>query len=224
MVREAEEHAAEDARRREEAELKNRADNLAYAAERLLREEGERLPSDVKLEIENQTQALRQALEQNDILPVRRSLETLESALQRAQPVGATTSGNGQGSGAGRGPGTVEGEFREVSRSALQAGWNAERRRHDHPQRHHGEAFDEGRSSRRSCASSSSTPASSPTRARRRERRASRRLERLKINSYQTVAAEERPSRCAGLAGGRQRHRQSCLDIANGPTPTSRRR
>ena len=40
MVREAEQHASEDAQRREEAELRNRADNLAYAAEKLLREPG----------------------------------------------------------------------------------------------------------------------------------------------------------------------------------------
>jgi molecular chaperone DnaK len=115
MVREAEEHAADDARLREEAELKNRADNVAYSAERLLREEGERLPSDVKLEIENQTQALRQALEQNDMSSVRRTMETLESALQRAQPVGAATGGNGQTGGQDTSSeGTVEGEFREV--------------------------------------------------------------------------------------------------------------
>jgi molecular chaperone DnaK len=115
MVREAEEHAADDARLREEAELKNRADNVAYSAERLLREEGERLPSDVKLEIENQTQALRQALEQNDIPSVRRSFEMLEGALQRAQPVGAATGGNGQAGGQDMSSeGTVEGEFREV--------------------------------------------------------------------------------------------------------------
>jgi molecular chaperone DnaK len=115
MVREAEEHAADDARLREEAELKNRADNVAYSAERLLREEGERLPSDLKLEIENQTQALRQALEQNDIPSVRRSFEMLEGALQRAQPVGAATGGNGQAGGQDTSSeGTVEGEFREV--------------------------------------------------------------------------------------------------------------
>jgi molecular chaperone DnaK len=115
MVREAEEHAAEDARLREEAEFKNRADNLAYAAERLVREDGERLPSDIKLEIENQAQALRQALEQNDIPSVRRTMETLERALQRAQPVGAAAGGNGQaGSQDTSSEGTVEGEFREV--------------------------------------------------------------------------------------------------------------
>ena len=50
MVKEAEQHASDDAQRREEAELRNRADNLAYAAEKLLRESGDRLPSELKLE------------------------------------------------------------------------------------------------------------------------------------------------------------------------------
>src|SRR4029079_18051365 len=61
MVKEAEQHASEDAKRREEAELKNRADNLAYAAEKLLRETGDRLPSGLKLELDNEAQAVRRA-------------------------------------------------------------------------------------------------------------------------------------------------------------------
>src|SRR5947208_7584723 len=74
MVREAEQHAAEDARRREEADLKNRADNLAYTAEKLLRESGDRLPSDVKMEIDNQVQTIRRALDQNDLSTMRNAM------------------------------------------------------------------------------------------------------------------------------------------------------
>jgi molecular chaperone DnaK len=121
MVREAEEHAAEDARRREEAELKNRADNQAYAAERVLRESGDRLPSELKLEIENQTQLVRQALERNDAAKIREGLEGLERALSRVEsevkePVGAAAGGDGRGAGGGEEtpPGTVEGEYREM--------------------------------------------------------------------------------------------------------------
>jgi molecular chaperone DnaK len=116
MVREAEEHAGEDQRRREEAELKNRADNLAYQAERMLRESGDRVPSEVKLEIENQVQTIRRALEQNDVSTLRGAAESLERAMQRAgaaaqpqgEPVGAASGGQGSPSD------TVEGEFREV--------------------------------------------------------------------------------------------------------------
>jgi molecular chaperone DnaK len=121
MVREAEEHAADDARRREEAELKNLADNQAYAAERVLRESGDRLPSELKLEIENQTQLVRQALERNDAARIREGLEGLERALSRVEsevkePVGAASGGDGRGGGGGEEtpPGTVEGEYREM--------------------------------------------------------------------------------------------------------------
>jgi len=123
MVREAEEHAAEDARRREEAELKNRADNQAYAAERVLRESGDRLPSELKLEIENQTQLVRQALERSDVAQIRDALGGLERALARVEsethakePVGAAAGGNGRRGGGGEEPppGTVEGDFREM--------------------------------------------------------------------------------------------------------------
>ena len=126
MVREAEQHAAEDARRREEAELRNRADNLAYAAEKLLRENGGRLPSDLKLEIDNGAQAVRQALDQNDGSALRTAVPALEAAMDRAasaaapEPVGAAAGGSGGGAGSGAGsddeppPGTVDGEFREM--------------------------------------------------------------------------------------------------------------
>ncbi len=115
MVREAEQHAAEDARRREEAELKNRADNLAYTAERLLRESGDRLPSDVKLEVESQAQTIRQALERNDVAAVRSGMEALERAMQRAGEAVYGAAGAAASGGPKPGPeGTVEGEYREV--------------------------------------------------------------------------------------------------------------
>jgi molecular chaperone DnaK len=120
MVREAEQHAAEDAQRREEAELKNRADNLAYAAEKLLRETGDRLPSELKLELDNGAQAVRSALDQNDMPGLRAAVPALERAMERAasatpEPVGAAAGGGGRdGGGEEPPPGTVEGEFREM--------------------------------------------------------------------------------------------------------------
>jgi molecular chaperone DnaK len=119
MIREAEQHAAEDARLREEAELKNQADNLAYSAEKLVRESGDRMPSDVKLEIENRAQSVRQAVERNDMTAVRREMEALQQAMQRAGDAMYATAGvpGGDGSSGGGQPtpeGTVEGEYREV--------------------------------------------------------------------------------------------------------------
>jgi molecular chaperone DnaK len=128
MVRDAEQHAADDARRRDEVDLRNRADNLAYAAERLVQESNDSLPSDLKLEIEDQVQSLRRALSQDDGAALRSALESLERSMERAQtaatPVGAAAGGGSRSSGGsgdggpgpegGTPPGTVEGEYREV--------------------------------------------------------------------------------------------------------------
>jgi molecular chaperone DnaK len=124
MVREAEQHSAEDARRREDAELLNRADNMAYQAEKMLRESGDQIPSNIKLDIENQVQTLRQAVENRDANAARPALESLNQAMQQAgQAVYAAAGqaaqgGQGQGGEGGTQPppdeGTVEGEFREV--------------------------------------------------------------------------------------------------------------
>jgi molecular chaperone DnaK len=121
MVRDAEQHASDDAQRREEAELKNRADNLAYGAERLLRENGDRLQSELKLELDDAAQSVRRALDQNDMPGLRSAVPALETAMQRAasaapEPVGAAA-GGGRGDGGGGEeppPGTVDAEFREV--------------------------------------------------------------------------------------------------------------
>jgi molecular chaperone DnaK len=105
MVREAQEHAAEDARLREEVETRNRADTLAYSAERMLQDTGDRLPSDVKLELENQIQATRQALDNNDASAIRSAVSALEQAMQRATEAANVPPPEGD---------AVEGEFREV--------------------------------------------------------------------------------------------------------------
>ena len=123
MVARPKQHAAEDARRREEAELKNRADNLAYAAERLLRESGDRLPSELKLELDNQTQAVRRALDRNDAAAIRlRSRGRSNGRWQRADSAVGAGAGRRRSRRRRRGgggddetpPGTVEGEYREV--------------------------------------------------------------------------------------------------------------
>jgi molecular chaperone DnaK len=117
MVKEAEQHASDDVQRREEAELRNRADNLAYAAEKLLRESGDRLPSELKLDLDNGAQAVRRALDQNDMAAIRSAVPALEGAMERAasaatpEPVGAAAGGGG---GEEPPPGTVDGEFREM--------------------------------------------------------------------------------------------------------------
>ena len=118
MVREAEQHAADDSRRREEVELRNRADTLAYAAERILRETGDSLPSELKLQIEDQVQAIRRALDSRDIAAARRRGMTWNRRWrvprEAPQPVGAAAGG---GRGDGGAAAVTEGSTAPTARS-----------------------------------------------------------------------------------------------------------
>jgi molecular chaperone DnaK len=116
MVREAEANRTEDARRRQEVEARNNADNLAYAAEKLLRESGDRLPSHVKPDLENQIQGVRKALEGSDADAIKTAAGELQNAMQRAGQAVYQAQPNGTAGGqeSAAGAGTVEGEFREV--------------------------------------------------------------------------------------------------------------
>jgi molecular chaperone DnaK len=125
MVREASQHASEDSQRREEVELLNRADTVAYAGERLLRESSDSLPSELKLQIDDLVGTIRRALDARDVAAARTATDALESAMARAaeapQPVGAAAGGRGgRGGGGGgdgnddSGDGSVDAEFREV--------------------------------------------------------------------------------------------------------------
>jgi molecular chaperone DnaK len=123
LIREAEEHAAEDARRRAEAEERNRADNLAYQAERMLQEAGDRMEPDSRTELQSHVDAIRRGLEQNDMSSVRRSMQLLEQALQSAQQQAYATAGPAAGGAErrhdpsaeqGEDYNTVEGEYREL--------------------------------------------------------------------------------------------------------------
>jgi molecular chaperone DnaK len=130
LQREAELHAEEDRKRREDVELRNNADNLAYQAEKILRENGDKVPSELKSEVEGKISATREALKGNDSEAIRRNFTELSDSLQKigaavyGAGAGAAAGGEGFGgtngqSGDGHGPGqaeegTVEGEFREV--------------------------------------------------------------------------------------------------------------
>ena len=66
MVKDAEAHAGEDAKRREAVDTKNRAEAMAYETEKFLKENGEKIPSDKKMKVENGIQALKDALKVGD--------------------------------------------------------------------------------------------------------------------------------------------------------------
>jgi len=117
MQREAEAHAAEDAKRREEVETRNAADTLAYTAEKTLREQKDKIPSDLNQEVESKVQAVRSALQGTDINAIRRATQELSEAMQKIgaaiykqqPPPGGQPPPGKEGE-----EGTVEGEFKEV--------------------------------------------------------------------------------------------------------------
>ena len=122
MVKEAERHAAEDKGRKEEVEQRNIADNAAYAAEKTLRDLGDKVPADARSDIESKVRAVRDALKGSNLADIRRRSEELNEALQKLgsriyqQPgEGSTPPPGGPQQGGDEGKGnTVEGEFREV--------------------------------------------------------------------------------------------------------------
>jgi molecular chaperone DnaK len=136
LVKDAEAHAEDDRRKREEVELRNSADSLAYNAEKMLREQAEHVPDDLKTEVEGKVAAVRSALEANEPNTLKTATDELQESMQKVgQQVysatapgedgvgvstdgvssedGAETSSEGEGEG-GDAADTVEGEFREV--------------------------------------------------------------------------------------------------------------
>jgi molecular chaperone DnaK len=122
MVKDAEEHAEEDRRRREEIEVRNHADSAHYQAEKLLREQGDKMPEQLRVQLAEKSSAVKRALDANDVEAMRSGLEELQQAMMAvgqavyggAGPSEPEQPGeNGQG-GPGSQSGTVEGEYREV--------------------------------------------------------------------------------------------------------------
>ena len=80
MVREAEEHAAEDKRRREAAEVRNSAEQLVYSIEKLIKENDDKLPADVKNDVQGDVDALKSALAGDDDDAVRTAFDALSDS------------------------------------------------------------------------------------------------------------------------------------------------
>src|SRR5499427_8889893 len=97
MVKDAEEHADDDRRRREEIELKNHADSAHYQAEKLLREQGDKMPENVRVELAEKSSAVKRALDANDVDGMKSTLEELQQAMMA---VGQAVYGGGADGGA----------------------------------------------------------------------------------------------------------------------------
>ena len=124
MQHEAEEHAEEDLLRRELAEIRNRADTAAYEADKLMRDQEDKIDEDLKSELTEKIAAVRSALAAEGLekAPLESALDELNATLmkvgertygaQRAEAEAATAAAGGAPSGPE--DDTVEGEFREV--------------------------------------------------------------------------------------------------------------
>lgn len=80
MVREGEEHAAEDKARREAAETRNNAEQLAYSIDKLIKENDDKLPDDVKTSVQADVDALKSALAGDDEAAVKSAFDKLNES------------------------------------------------------------------------------------------------------------------------------------------------
>ena len=83
MVKEAEAHAEEDKKRREDAETRNSAEQQAYSVEKLLKDNKDKLPESVHSEVSGAVDGLKKALEGEDIEPVKTAQEKLNEVAQK---------------------------------------------------------------------------------------------------------------------------------------------
>ncbi|MDD5312114.1 MAG: molecular chaperone DnaK [Dehalococcoidia bacterium] len=128
MRREAEAHAAEDTRKKDEIETKNMAEAMVYSAEKTIRDYGDKIPADLKTEVEGKIATVRSALQGTDATYMKNAVQALNDSMQKIgsavyqrstpPPPGGESGGPG-GTGEEAPPppkdeGTVEGEFREV--------------------------------------------------------------------------------------------------------------
>src|SRR5437660_276057 len=121
LVKEAEAHAAEDRGKREEVELRNQADQMVYQAEKVLKENEERIPAEIKAEVEGKMEALKTASKGGDVATLRKAIDEFNESLGK---VGQHIyQGAGAASGGGEPPAgekkpeddVVDADYREVN-------------------------------------------------------------------------------------------------------------
>ena len=131
MVKEAELHAGEDRAKREEVELRNQADHMIHQAEKVIKDNADRIPDDVKTEVNSKLEALKSAAKGTDTNALRKQMDDFNEALQKIgqhiyQGAGAagggTSSGGAQADGQEGGDGAkkkeedvVDADYREVN-------------------------------------------------------------------------------------------------------------
>jgi molecular chaperone DnaK len=118
MRKDAEAHAEEDRRRKELIEARNNADNTIYAGEKALRDLGEKVPAEIKSEVEAKSAEVKKVMEGEDVAAIRSATEALGQVIQK---IGASVyeqnpppaGGEAGSSSSEEGPDVVEGEVKE---------------------------------------------------------------------------------------------------------------
>jgi molecular chaperone DnaK len=126
MVKDAEQHAEEDRKHRDEIEARNQADSLVYQAEKVLQENADKIDPAIRSEVESKIEPVKQAIKDNDVERMRSTSQELAASMQKigeavyrqAQGAGAgaqsATGTDGPGSGKPGDPDVVDADFKEV--------------------------------------------------------------------------------------------------------------
>jgi molecular chaperone DnaK len=107
MMKEAESHAEDDRKRKEEIETRNHADQAAYAADKMLKEAGDKVTPADRAQIEGAIEELKKAIEKGDVAEMKRTMELLNTAQHKAAEAmykNASAAGAAGGSQPGAGP------------------------------------------------------------------------------------------------------------------------
>jgi len=126
MIKDAEQHAEEDRRRRELAETRNQAEHLTYEMEKQLREHGDKIPANLRGDVESAINRVREAAKGDDAAAMRRAMDELQRvAQQMGEHLYKSVAGAGTGtaagaagqqtgqSGPGKGDDVIDAEFEE---------------------------------------------------------------------------------------------------------------
>jgi molecular chaperone DnaK len=129
LVKEAEVHASEDRAKREEVEVRNQADHMIHQAEKVIKDNADKIPDDLKTEVNTKLEALKAAAKGSDTNALKKQMDDFNEALQKigqhiyqgagAGGGGGTSSGGGEADGANAEPkkeeDVVDADYREVN-------------------------------------------------------------------------------------------------------------
>ncbi len=120
MVKEAEAHSSEDRAKREEVELRNQADHMIHQAEKIMKDNEDKIPADVKSEVTAKLESLKSAAKGSDAALLRRQMDEFNEALQKIgqhiyQEAGAATGGSTSGGGEEKKDDVVDADYKEVN-------------------------------------------------------------------------------------------------------------